>query len=75
MQDEGAAAVDLPSLFEEQLTHESLDLYHLMESPAGGFPRRSATCPTPTPTTPDPTTTSELIEQAKARWRSPSSPA
>jgi dihydroorotate dehydrogenase (fumarate) len=32
MEDAGASAVVLPSLFEEQLTHEALDLHHLLES-------------------------------------------
>jgi dihydroorotate dehydrogenase (fumarate) len=36
--DAGASAVVLPSLFEEQLTHEALDLHELMEAPSESFP-------------------------------------
>jgi dihydroorotate dehydrogenase (fumarate) len=37
LEDAGAAAVVLPSLFEEQLTHESLAVHHALEAGAGIF--------------------------------------
>jgi dihydroorotate dehydrogenase (fumarate) len=65
MQDAGAAAVVLPSLFEEQLTHESLDLYHLMESPAESFPEALSYLPDADAYNTGPDHYLELIEQAK----------
>jgi dihydroorotate dehydrogenase (fumarate) len=38
LEEAGAAAVVLPSLFEEQITHESLDLHSLLEATAESFP-------------------------------------
>ena len=65
LEDAGAAAVVLPSLFEEQITHEALDLDRLIESPAESFPRRSATCPTLDDYNAGPDRYLELVEQAK----------
>jgi len=54
MEDSGAAAVVMHSLFEEQITVEQLNAVQNIEAHAESFarasPRRSATCPTCEPT-------------------------
>jgi dihydroorotate dehydrogenase (fumarate) len=64
-QDAGAAAVVLPSLFEEQLTHEALDLHHLMEAPSESFPEALSYLPEVDDYNTGPDHYLELVEQAK----------
>ena len=45
MQDAGAGAVVLPSMFEEQIVHESMDLHALLESWAGISPEAEGFAP------------------------------
>jgi dihydroorotate dehydrogenase (fumarate) len=62
----GAAAVVLPSLFEEQITHESLDLHSLLEATAETFPEAVSYFPELDDYNAGPWVTLEYIEAAKA---------
>jgi dihydroorotate dehydrogenase (fumarate) len=61
----GASAVVLPSLFEEQITHESLDLHSLLESYAESFPEALTYFPELDDYNTGPRTYLEYLEAAK----------
>lgn len=62
----GAAAVVLPSLFEEQLTHESMEVHHLLEAGAASNPEATSYFPDLHDYNTGPWRYLTLIERAKA---------
>ena len=68
LEEAGAAAVVLPSLFEEQITREEVEIALLLRLPATrASPRPSRTCPRWKTTTPGPTTTSGWSARPSSR--------
>jgi len=65
LEEAGVAAVVLPSLFEEQITHESLDLHSLLESTGESFPEAVSYFPDLDDYNAGPRTYLEYLEAAK----------
>ena len=71
LEDAGVAAVVLPSLFEEQLTHDSLALHDALESGAGTFAEATEYLPDLERYDTGPDAYLELVYQAKQALRIP----
>jgi dihydroorotate dehydrogenase (fumarate) len=65
LEEAGVGAVVLPSLFEEQITHDALDLHALLELTAGSFPEALSYFPDPDEYVTGPRAQLEFIEAAK----------
>jgi dihydroorotate dehydrogenase (fumarate) len=68
LEEAGAPAVVLPSLFEEQIEHEAMAIHFGIDFGSESFPRRpAATSPRWTTTTPGPTDYLSLTSRRQAR--------
>ena len=71
LEEAGAAAVVMPSLFEEQITHDALDLHALLEVTTGTFAEALTYFPDPDEYVTGPRAQLEFIEAAKDTLRIP----